>query len=167
MHTRSTGKVLQSLRCFLKDVSVMSLATVDDEGLAYAANIYVASDEAFRFYFLSNPQSAHVQHILHRPEVALTAYAPIRTWQQVRGVQIRGRCLPVPADRFAHVWGIYVGKYPHINEVRHQIQTLHFYRVVPDRLRWIDNSRHFGFRVDLQWPLPAEIPTRSDYATLV
>lgn len=151
----------------MSEVSAMSLATVDGQGLPYAANVYVAPDERLRLYFLSNPESAHVQHLLRQPTVAMTAYAPIRMWQRVRGIQMRGQCEPLPDDQFAAAWAIYVGKYPHINEIHEQIRTLRFYRLTPRTLRWIDNSRHFGFRVDLTFPLPESITPRADFSSLV
>lgn len=167
MTTKQSKRVLAEIRAFTSDITAISLATVDAEGLPYATNIYVAPDQEMRFYFLSSPNASHIQHILRQPAVALTAYAPIRMWQRVRGIQMQGVCRPLPSDQFAEAWAIYVNKYPHINEVREHVQTLQFYRITPDTLRWIDNSRHFGFRVDLKFPLVEPISARADYSSLV
>ena len=157
-----TPKVLRDLRAFLREINVVALATVDEQGRPYVANIYVAPDEAFCFYFVSDRQSAHVHHIARQPRVALAGYAPIRMWQQVRGIQIQGACAKVAPEQRDEAWSIYHRKFPHIDDVAESIRTMDFYRITPDSIRWIDNSVHFGFQIDLTWPLPQATPSQSE-----
>ncbi|MFW6059022.1 MAG: pyridoxamine 5'-phosphate oxidase family protein [Phycisphaeraceae bacterium] len=148
-----TRKVLRDLERFLCEITVAALGTVDERGLPYVVNLYVAPDDQLRFYFVSDPESAHAQHIAREPAVSLAGYAPIRMWQQVRGIQIRGRCKKVPAAQRDAVWAIYHARFPHIDEVAEYLRSMDFYCVTPETIRWIDNSVHFGFEVDLNWPL--------------
>lgn len=155
-----TQKTIRDLRRFLREIQVAALATVDDRGLPYVVNVYVAIDEQVRFYFVSDPASRHSQHLMRQPHVSLAGYAPIRMWQQVRGIQVQGVCESVEPEHRQGVWETYRQWYPYIDEVTEYVRAMAFYRVTPDRIRWIDNSVHFGFKVDLDWPLPSVLDDR-------
>ena len=163
----SLQTVYEGLARFLREINVATLATTDAEQLPHAVNLYVAPDEDIRFYFVSDPASAHSRHIAQQPHVALAGYAPIRMWQQVRGIQVRGLCERVPEADRERVWHIYHRKYPHIEEVGDYIRAMTFYSVTPERIRWIDNSVHFGFKVDLDWPLPESFHVENNRYGLV
>jgi len=88
--------------------STMSLATVDQAGKPHAANLYFAPDDRLNLYFVSDAKSAHCRHVASRPDVAGTAYAPVRMWQQIKGVQFHGKCEPIDAGEWALVWKVYL-----------------------------------------------------------
>ncbi|MCE9589256.1 MAG: pyridoxamine 5'-phosphate oxidase family protein [Planctomycetes bacterium] len=141
---------------FLAACTTASLATVDEEGHAHACNVWYAADARQRIFFVSNPATAHGQHIARDPLVAMTIYAHVAEPSQIHGLQLRGRCemLVSEADR-AEAMGIYAARYPAIaaNEVfQRRIEAERFYRVTPAWWRWIDNRRGFGFKVEKQLP---------------
>ena len=156
-------KVVRELAQFLREIDAMTLATVDAEGLPHATTLYFAADADFNFYFASDPESGHCAHIERHGPVALAGHAPIRMWQQVRGVQIWGTAHRVPEANRQQAWAIYRARYPHVDEITEQVRAMAFYCVTPRRVRWIDNSVHFGFKVELDFPLPAGAePTAAD-----
>ncbi len=85
--SKSSHAIIDDLHAFLREIRVISLATVDEHGLPHATNLYVAPDERVRFYFVTDRDSSHGHHIERQPHVAMTGYAPIRMWQQVRGIR--------------------------------------------------------------------------------
>jgi uncharacterized protein YhbP (UPF0306 family) len=157
MVEQPTKAVADQLAAFLSDIDAMVLSTVDAEGLPYATNLYLAPDRLLNLYFVSEPESHHSQHIERQPTVAVAGHAPIHMWQQVRGVQIRGQCRPVPEAEREQAWRIYYKRFPHITEIEDYVRAMNFYCIEPTRLRWIDNSVHFGYTVDFDFPLPAEL----------
>ncbi|MEX0775946.1 MAG: pyridoxamine 5'-phosphate oxidase family protein [Phycisphaeraceae bacterium] len=138
---------------FLGDARVAGLATVDDAGLPHAANLWYASDADWRLYWVSNPASAHSRHLVGRPGVALTIYAHTDQALQLHGLQIQGaaRALAPGTAEARHALATYARKYPLIAAsalFKQRISGERFYEVTPRWLRWIDNRRGFGFKVD-------------------
>lgn len=149
----TSDTLTDQLASLLKSISTLSLATVDRQGQPHAANLYFAPDEELNLYFVSDPASTHSQHVIERPAVAATLYAPVKMWQQIRGVQLHGRCDKVEFKRWDVVWQIYLRKFPHIVDVQELVRSQQFYRISPQWYRLIDNTVKFGYKVETDWPL--------------
>ncbi|MEE9212540.1 MAG: pyridoxamine 5'-phosphate oxidase family protein [Phycisphaeraceae bacterium] len=162
-----TEQVVQQLRKFLRQINVISVATIDDSGLPHAINAYFAADHQLNLFFVSDTASAHCRHVVNRPRVAVTAFAPVRMWQQVRGVQIHGNCSPIEPGMWDDVWSIYLDKFPQMAEIEQHIRASQFYWVQPTWIRWTDNSVHFGYKVELDWPLPQSVSEHGRGASIV
>ena len=141
-----------SLRRFLLAQNTMSLATIDDAGRPHAANVYFAPDNELNLYFVSDPRSLHSRCMASDPHVAGTVYAPVKMWQQIRGVQFHGACTMIDPGEYAIVWKIYLDKFPHIHEVESLMRSQQFYRIRANWFRYIDNAIHFGHKVETDWP---------------
>ncbi|MFP4145338.1 MAG: pyridoxamine 5'-phosphate oxidase family protein [Phycisphaeraceae bacterium] len=150
--SRSVEQVIERLMHFMQSIQVISLASVDDEGLPYAANLYFASDHDLTLFFLSDPHANHARHVQLQPEVAVTGFTTAKMWQQVRGVQIRGRCQRLSGNQRDAAWEIYLAKFPHMQEVEQMARDCDFYRITPWWIRWSDNSVRFGYKVEMDWP---------------
>lgn len=142
----------RQIAAFLAGCTTASLATVDERCRPHACNIWYASTADLVMYFVSSPATAHASHIARDPAVALTVYAHVAEPSQIHGLQLHGRCemLIADADRAAAL-AVYSARYPTItaNEMfRARIASERFYRVTPSWLRWIDNRRGFGFKVE-------------------
>lgn len=138
---------------FLDGHNTMSLATSRD-GEVYAASLFYASD-GLTLYFLSNPDSAHSVNISLNPGVAVTISKDHSDWKTVLGLQIRGRAYEVPEGETEHAGLIFEKKYPFLAgllgnpELFRGARGISFYKVVPETLRLIDNTVHFGYRAEL------------------
>jgi len=152
----STEPIERILSRYLRDVSTMSLATVGPDGKPHAANVYFAPDRMLNLYFVSDVTSAHSRHIAALPDVAGTVYAPVKMWQQIKGVQWHGTCGPIDPGEWEMVWSIYLDKFPHITEVEAMVRAQQFYRVRPTWFRYIDNTVHFGHKIETAWPPPTQ-----------
>lgn len=144
---------------FLQCQRTAGLATVDRHGHPYASNIRYALDKKGRLYFVSSMESAHGLHILRQPEAAMTIYGDADDPMHIHGLQIRGHCVPLlPPPEGAKAdwnlaWKIYVEKYPFVAEselFRQAILTQCFYRLTPAWMRWLDNRKGFGFKVEFR-----------------
>lgn len=143
---------LRQIAAFLAGCTTASLATIDEQGRPHACNIWYACTADLLMYFVSSPAAAHASHIARDPAVAVTVYAHVAEPSQIHGLQLHGRCemLVTDADRAAAL-AVYAARYPAITaneQFRKRIASERFYRVTPSWLRWIDNRRGFGFKVE-------------------
>jgi uncharacterized protein YhbP (UPF0306 family) len=138
---------------FLDGHNTMSLATSRD-GEVYAASLFYASD-GLTLYFLSNPDSAHSVNISLDPRAAVTINKDHSDWKTVRGLQIKGRVYEVPESEEEWARKIFEKKYPFLAGLLGNLELfrgdrgISFYKVVPETVRLIDNTVHFGYRAEL------------------
>jgi uncharacterized protein YhbP (UPF0306 family) len=146
----------QEIAAFLTEQQTLSLATVDDSGQVHAANLWYAQDDQGRLYFVSHPQSAHSLNLARNRRVAATIYFATTRAGEIHGVQLRGRCdqLNDPA-RERDARQLFAARFPHVllsPDTLRRLKTERFYCITPQWLRWIDNRRGFGFKVELEVP---------------
>jgi hypothetical protein len=145
---------------FLDSQQTLSLATIDQDGHVHAANLWYVRDDRGRLYFISHPDSAHSRHLARDPNVAATIYFATARAGEIHGVQLRGRCeLLTDQAQDLRARGLFAARFPQVvlsADVIQRLKTQHIYCITPQWLRWIDNRRGFGFKVELADPgLPA------------
>lgn len=137
----------------LLSLSTLTLATTARDGTAHAAPLYFASDQDLRLYFFSTPDSQHAQHLEGNPEAAAAIYPECWGWQEIRGLQLRGKALLVePGAAREAAWRLYAAKFPFVHELESALSRNHLYVFIPEWIRLVDNQRGFGFK--LEWTLP-------------
>jgi len=141
---------------FLASHRTASLATVDAQQHPHGANIQYVHDPDLCLYWVSSPDSAHSQHLLSRPCVALTIYDHDDAALQIHGLQMRGHAQPLTdsTDRM-NAQQRYLSKFTDLANHPNlcaAVDAQTFYRFTPTWLRWIDNRRGFGFKIEKQWP---------------
>jgi uncharacterized protein len=137
---------------FLGTSRTASLSTVSSDGKPHAANLQYAVDKDWSLYFVSNPETVHASNIAIDPAVALTIYGHTDNWREIHGLQIKGECFAATddADR-SNAWTWFKLAYPfvdHNEELKARIDNECFYVIKPTWIRWIDNRRGFGFKVE-------------------
>jgi hypothetical protein len=138
---------------FLDGHNTMSLAT-SKCGSVYAASLFYASD-GLTLYFLSDPGSAHSVNISLDPEVAVTISKDHSEWKTISGLQMRGRAYEMPEGESEPARKIFEKKYPFLAgllgmpDLFRGARGITFYKVVPETVRLIDNSVHFGYKAEL------------------
>jgi len=142
----------QEIGIFLATCRTLSLATNDPSGHPHACNIQYAVNEKLEMFWVSSPNSEHSQNIQTNPHAAATIYGHDDRAQNIHGLQIRGtvESLSDPADcnvayelytsRFA-----FVAALPQFQDI---LSHSTFYRMKPTWMRWIDNRRGFGWKVE-------------------
>lgn len=142
---------------FLRSQHVMSLAAIVD-GAAHAANLMYAL-EGLSVFWTSDPGSRHSLAIERDPRVAATVAPDYTDFRLIRGVQIAGRArrLDAPAEA-ALARELLRRRFQFLREVealpaalRAALDKAAYYRLDPDTLTLIDNTREFGNKRTLRF----------------
>ncbi len=112
-----------------------------------------------KLYFFSVPDSRHCQNLAANPRVAVTIQEDYRDWRKIKGIQLEGRAAPVDSlIEKGKATAAYARKYPEVMKVfadpsggaLHQaFLKVRFYRVLPEKIFFIDNEQGFGKRREL------------------
>lgn len=137
---------------FLATCRTLSLATVDEAGHPHAANVQYAVDDRMRLVWVSSPHSEHSRHLERDPRVAGTIYGHDDRAQNIHGLQFRGvaQRLTQPADCNA-AWELYTSRFAFVAalpQFRELLQKQAFFRLTVGWMRYIDNRRGFGWKVE-------------------
>ncbi len=131
--------------------NVMTLATHGPEGV-WAAAVFYASD-GFNLFFLSAGHTRHAGNMAIEPRVAATIQEDYADWSAIKGIQLEGMArLLAGAERAAAV-ALYADKFQFIKQpvaaIEKALAGVNWYHLSPERLYFIDNSRGFGHRNEL------------------
>ncbi|MCA9973630.1 MAG: pyridoxamine 5'-phosphate oxidase family protein [Anaerolineales bacterium] len=130
---------------------VLTLATSGPLGVWAAAVFYV--NDGFDLYFLSASHTRHAQNVAASPRVAATIQEDYADWPEIQGIQCEGTAELLTGAARTHAMAIYRAKYPFLREAPPVIATalekVGWYRLRPDRLYFVDNSRGFGHRDEI------------------
>jgi hypothetical protein len=153
------------LRHYIAAHSTLSLATADG-ARPWAASVLYATDAPLNFYFISDPGTRHCLDLAGDGQVAATISDDCADWNKIAGVQLSGTAGPVPAAERSQVEKLYLGKFQAVRQllqapgsdqekrIAERLGEAQFYRIMPQWLRYIDNSRAFGHKEEFQFPLP-------------
>jgi uncharacterized protein YhbP (UPF0306 family) len=142
------------VRRFLDAHSTISLACSDEKG-PWAAPVYYARVDG-RLYFFSSPESRHSLAFTRDPRVAGAVYGVYEGWKDIRGVQLSGRAEPVSGvEEKSRAVAAYLAKFafaaPLLEGAHGLIRgKVRLYRLVPDRVLYLDNAMGLGEREDVE-----------------
>jgi uncharacterized protein YhbP (UPF0306 family) len=133
---------------YLEAHHVMTLATAGP----WAAAVFYVND-GFTLYFLSAPQTRHAQELAVNPRVAVTVQEDYADWRSIKGIQLDGVAVRVPAEERARVIGLYGAKFPLIGDaskapaaIAQALARIEWYQVTASSVYFVDNSVAFGHR---------------------
>jgi uncharacterized protein YhbP (UPF0306 family) len=134
----------------------VSLATVAD-GTAHAASVMFAVDD-FSLYWTSDPGTRHSLAIERNAHVAATVAPDYADFHLIRGVQIAGRARRLgEANEAAHARELLRRRFAFLRELDGMPPALlaalgkaAYYRLDPDTITLIDNTKGFGNRHTLR-----------------
>ena len=141
---------------YLGDHNVATLATGGNGDIWAAAVFYVC--DGYTLYFLSSPTSRHCLHLEQSPRVAVTIQEDYSDWLEIKGVQIEGVASEISGAEEEKARRLYGRKFPVVGllaqapaAIVKALAKVRWYRIVPERLYFIDNSIGLGHRdeVDL------------------
>ncbi len=132
---------------------VMTLATQGLDG-PWAAAVFYAAD-GFRLVFLSAGHTRHARNMTAFPRVAATIQEDYADWPAIQGIQLEGAVrLLAGAERDAAI-DLFTERYPFLKRAASPIitalQRVNWYALRPERLYFVDNSRGFGHRDEINW----------------
>jgi uncharacterized protein YhbP (UPF0306 family) len=129
--------------------TTLSLATVTSDGLPRVTPLFYLPQE-LRLYWFSSPSSGHSCNLAAQPDCAVTVYAPATSWKEIRGVQMRGVASrvkdPESCDKMT---AQYTTRFQLSRLFQPLIAKSALYCFEPHWLRYLDNSRRFGYKFEL------------------
>ena len=139
----------------------LTLATSGPDG-PWAAGLFYVND-AFVLYWLSDPGSRHSRNVAQDPRVAVTVHEDYRDWRVIQGIQMEGTAVPVGPIRSAErAARLYAAKYPFLGGLRNPppalaeaLERARVYRFTPAGVWFIDNTRGFGHRAQVEPASPS------------
>jgi uncharacterized protein len=145
------------IAAFLDSHHVMSLATAGSAG-PHAANVFYARD-ALVLVWMSEPSSRHSLELAADGRVAATVAPDYTDFADIRGVQIAGHAhIITDAPGNAKARALLEARYLFLRRLSQGPATLQeaygrirFYRLEPERMMLIDNSRGFGHKDTIEY----------------
>jgi uncharacterized protein YhbP (UPF0306 family) len=146
---------LKSSICrYLVRHTTLSLATCHDSQ-PWSTDLFYASDDSCRLYFVSSVTTRHCQNIASNPQVSVSISGEVADWREIKGLQLDGVAGVVSeADRDG-VIEMYLTKFPALKTLHQASELLslllesHFYCISPKWIRLIDNSKGFGHKDEM------------------
>jgi uncharacterized protein YhbP (UPF0306 family) len=152
-----SNELKEQILDYLRSHNTMTLATTVGD-LPWAATVFFASED-LHLYFFSAPDSRHCQNLAANPRVAVTIQEDYQDWRKIKGIQLEGRVALVDGMlEKTKAMAIYAAKYPEIIKLftnpanglfYKAFLKVKFYRVMPDKVFFIDNAQGFGKRQEL------------------
>lgn len=142
---------------FMRRHNTVTLATLGPAG-PWAAAVFYVHDATLTLFFLSDPETRHGRDLATQGVVAGEIHGDDRDWRTIRGVQLEGRAELVKSPmELARGWQLYLTKFPFVSEFIQApgefvgacaagMAKVRLYKLVPSRIWYTDNERHFGKR---------------------
>jgi uncharacterized protein len=133
---------------------VMTLATHGAEG-PWASAVFYANEGA-SLIFLSAPNTRHCRNLALDARCAATIQEDYDDWKQIKGIQLEGRVIELQGDEEKRAQHIYGEKFPIVGAaagippaIVKALARVRWFRLVPERFHFIDNSKGFGHRDEI------------------
>jgi uncharacterized protein YhbP (UPF0306 family) len=148
-------KRLQRVVDFLETETTLALSTAAKDGAPCVAPLFYLPREGPRLFWFSSPGSQHSRNLRESPQAAGAVYAHTGDWTKIRGVQMRGAASPVsdPALRQA-IAKEYTERFHLGTLFEAAISKSALYCFQPEWVRYIDNSRRFGYKFEMSLAIP-------------
>jgi uncharacterized protein YhbP (UPF0306 family) len=148
-------KRLQRVVDFLETETTLALATAAKDGSPCVAPLFYLPREGPRLFWFSSSASQHSRNLRENPHAAGTVYCRTDDWKKIRGVQMRGSASPVsdPALRRG-ITKEYAERFHLGTLFAAAISKSALYCFQPEWVRYIDNSRGFGYKFEMSVSVP-------------
>jgi uncharacterized protein YhbP (UPF0306 family) len=146
---------LEPVRSLLRAQTTLILATTGEDKLPRSTPLFYITDMDLNLYWFSSRSSLHSRNCVAHPEGSIAISTDARTWQKIKGVQMQGRITAV-ADRSLRksITAEYVERFALGTLFSLAIRRSSLYCFTPRWVRYIDNSRRFGYQLEFNLPMP-------------
>jgi uncharacterized protein len=131
------AQVPQEVVDYMASQKTLTLATQGLDGPWAATLTYV--NDGPEIFIWTKPHSNTARHIDQNPSAAFAIDEYAEDWRQTKGIQGRGKCSPVTGEGMARAADLFGQKYPQLRPG--STSAVVFFRIEPDVLEFIDNSR--------------------------
>ena len=140
---------LELVAGFLKSGSTLALSTSDDAGSPGVAPLFYLPGDNLELYWFSSPRSGHSRNLKKDPAAAVAVYDHAATWEDIRGCQLLGAVAVVTGRPRRAIAEAYAERFRLGLLFRGAMARSRLYVFRPRWVRYIDNSRGFGFKFEL------------------
>jgi len=149
-----------AIRQMLEAHNTITLATCRD-GEPWAASLFFASDRNLNLYFVSDSRTHHARDIGDGADVVATVNADCAEWSGVKGLQIAGFAETVDGLERLNALRHYLLKFADVKAlfeapkgkdeetIAQRLKAANMYRLKPRWIRLIDNSKWFGYKLEV------------------
>jgi uncharacterized protein len=144
----------EQVQSYLREHHVMTLASHGDEGV-WAAAVFYAND-GFATYFLSSATSRHCRNLAQNQRASAAIHEDYADWRAIKGIQMEGTVALLAGEAAEQARRLYGAKFPIVGKLEQApaaiveaLAKVRWYKLVPDRLYFIDNSAGFGHRDEI------------------
>ncbi len=158
-----SGDEQVAIRQMLEAHNTLTLATCTG-GKPWAASLFFASDADLNLYFVSDCRTRHARDLAAGSDAVVTVNADRGQWTDVKGLQIEGqvevlegaarlRGLKHFLAKFADVRALFeMPKDQDEETIAQRLKAANLYCLKPRWIRLIDNSRWFGYKLEVELP---------------
>jgi uncharacterized protein YhbP (UPF0306 family) len=150
MKVKQVMSKLETIRLLLRSQTTLVLATADEDSLPRSTPLFFIADDGLRLYWFSSRSSLHSRNCARNPEVSIAISKDASRWQQIEGVQMQGS-VSLITDRSLRnaIACAYSTRFQLGNLFAFTIRRSSLYCFTPSWVRYLDNSRRFGYKFEL------------------
>jgi uncharacterized protein YhbP (UPF0306 family) len=147
----------QLASALLEEQSTLALATVSEDGAPHVTPLFYLPGEGLSLYWFSSPRSRHSRNLGSNPKASVTVYRPTDAWREICGVQMQGVASVLTGRTArAEIQERYTARFRLGATFRAALRASRLYVFRPDRVRYLDNGKGFGFKAEFQAGVAAE-----------
>ena len=147
---QETQKAIERL---LQSQSTLVLSTVNADGKPHATPLFYLAGAELELYWFSSDSSQHSGNLTPDHSVAVAIYTSTEHWKEICGVQMRGTVENVTSRKIRRdVTRRYCERFHLGQSFCLALASSSLYVLWPSWIRYIDNSRHFGYRSEIRLP---------------
>lgn len=138
----------QLARDIIKNNIYLSLATADGE--PWVAPVYYCVDDKYNFYFMSQMDSLHTQHILKNPVVAFAIFDSHQKEGTGNGIQGKGKTYLLKEEEWDEVLKWYHTSFIDLTKEVLKNSPYYFFKIVPEKFYILDpDEKHVDKRIEV------------------
>jgi uncharacterized protein YhbP (UPF0306 family) len=142
---------LERVRSLLLSQTTLALATADENSMPRATPLFYVADDALRLNWFSSRSSLHSRNLARNPQVSVAIFREVESWRQIQGVQMQGSVAVISDKKLREsITKDYCERFQLGNLFALAIGRSALYCFTPSWLRYIDNTRRFGYKFELE-----------------
>jgi uncharacterized protein YhbP (UPF0306 family) len=142
---------LERVRSLLASQTTLALGTADESSIPRSTPLFYLADDALCLYWFSSRSSLHSRNLSCNPQASVAVFCRVERWRQIQGVQMQGSVAIVAGKPLREsVTRDYCERFQLGNLFALAIGRSALYCFTPSWLRYIDNTRRFGYKFELE-----------------
>jgi len=134
---------------FLQSESTLVVSTKDADGRVHSAPLFYSIAENLDLVWISSAKSRHSVSIGIEPDVAIAVFRSTFEWRKIVGVQMHGTCSIIAGAERKPILEAYCLRFQLGSVSSFAIARSLVYRFHPHWVRFIDNQKRFGYKLEL------------------